>query len=82
MNLCAPTKAPVVPMKIRRRNVFSATNDEKARLHLTEHPSAMPATKRCPGQPKGAVVRMLFQSSVPSSLSVRDATNPAMLVNI
>jgi hypothetical protein len=42
-------------MKIKRRDSFSATNatqGSEARLHQTEHPNAMPATERCPGQPK------------------------------
>jgi hypothetical protein len=82
MNLYAPTKARMVPMKNRRRSGFSATNQMKAPLNMTEHPSPMPATERWPGQPKDAVVRMLFQSSVPGSLSVKDAINPAMLMNV
>jgi hypothetical protein len=40
-----------MPMKIKHWTGFSATNDEKARLHQTEHPSALPASWRCPGQP-------------------------------
>ena len=39
-----PTIARMMPLKIKRRNSFSATNDEKARLHQTKPPNALPAS--------------------------------------
>ena len=39
-----------MPRKSERWDGFSATNQEKARLHQTEPPNALPASERCPGQ--------------------------------
>jgi len=52
--------APLVPMTNKRWNGFSATDatqGSKARLHQTQPPNALPASERCPGQP-----RMLFNA--------------------
>jgi len=68
--------APLVPMKIKRWNGFSATNAVKARLHQTEPPNALPTSERCPGQP-----RMLYEVlslTTPDSLSVMAATIATM----
>src|SRR6267378_8331962 len=56
--LDTPTKARVMPVKIKRWNGFSATNatqGSKDCLHQTEPPNALPASWRCPGQPVGVV---------------------------
>ena len=63
----------------KRWRGFSATNTtqgSEARLHPTEHPNAMPATERCPGQPE--TDWKLFHSACLRSPSVMDATMPAM----
>jgi hypothetical protein len=46
--LATPTIARAVPGK-KRWCGFSATNNEKARLHPTEHPNPMPTSEGCPG---------------------------------
>jgi hypothetical protein len=71
-----PTIARMVPLKIKRRNSFSATNDEKARLHQTEPPNALPASWRCPSQP--SAWWEVLSLSMRNSLSVMTATIPAM----
>ena len=92
-----PTKAPMVPMRIKRwnglasqarhkldapkgkiaaRNVVSATNQVKARLHQTEPPNALPASWRCPGSPR--VLHEALSLATPRSHSVMAATIPAM----
>ena len=74
--LDTPTIAPVMPMKNKHWNGFSATNDEKAFLHQTEPPNALPASERCPGQPSACwEVLSLYMRN---SLSVMAATIPAM----
>jgi len=55
IELYTPTIAREMPMKIKRWRGFSATNatpGSEARLHQTEHPNALPASERCPGQPR------------------------------
>jgi hypothetical protein len=80
IELYTPTIAREMPIKNKRWNNFSATNatqGNKARLHQTEHPNALPASWRCPGQPRQDVGNSFI--SVPArSSSVMDATAPAM----
>jgi hypothetical protein len=64
----------------RRRNGFSAKNDEKARLHQTEPPNAMPASERRPGQPR--LRWEIVSLCAAGSLSVMAATSPAMSVTL
>jgi hypothetical protein len=40
----------------------------KARLHHTQHPNALPASERCPGQLKSVVSRVCFNSARPVRL--------------
>ena len=52
--LYTPTIALVVPMNFERWDSFSVehfSNRSKAHLRQTEHPNALPASWRCPGQP-------------------------------
>jgi hypothetical protein len=77
IELYTPTIARMMPKKNRSWKGFSATNQVKARLHLTEHPNALAASWRCPGQPVD-VVGNFFQLSTSGSPSVMDATTPAM----
>ena len=76
MNSYAPTKARAMPTKNERQSSFSATND-KARLHQLNIPTACPPHAAVPVH-QGLGLASLFQLSAPGSLSVRDATAPAM----
>lgn len=72
-----------------RWDSFSVTNasqsEAEAHLHQTEHPIALPASWRCPGQP-GALWEVgqpgalweVVSLATPGSPSVMDATDPAM----
>src|SRR2546421_4193589 len=67
MNLYTPTKAPRSAIKIAagaasRLRTLSPL-ESKAHLLLTEHPNALPASWRCPGQHKGAVLGVCFTSA-------------------
>ena len=65
-----PTKNELAtfPTGNKRRPSFSvmnATQGSKVDLHQTEHPNALPASWHCPGQHKGAVLRVSFTSTRP-----------------
>jgi len=76
IELYTPTIAREMPMKNKRRDGFSVTNQVKARLHQTEPPNALPASERCPGQPSAGWE--VLSLSMRSSLSVMAATIPTM----
>ena len=68
IELDTPTIAREMPMNFRRWNSFSATNASQARESLptqTQHPNSLPASYCCPGQRKGAVLRVCFTSARP-----------------
>jgi hypothetical protein len=76
-----PTRQPRHEVCQRRLNAGTASRlrtllmRRKARLPHTQHPNALPASWRCPGQP-GAWFASVFHLSTPGSLSVMDATGP------
>ena len=76
IELYTPTIAREMPMKNKRWDSFSATNQVKARLHQTKPPNALPASERCPGQPSAGWE--VLSLSMRSSHSVMAATIPAM----
>jgi hypothetical protein len=65
IELDTPTMARGMPTKIKRRAGFPAANQVKGRLHQTEHPNAMPATERSPGQPGVALEFFISPRGLP-----------------
>jgi hypothetical protein len=79
MNSYAPTIARVVPTRFTLAQLLGYERfpkRSKAHLRQTKQPNALPASWRCPGQPK--VSWEVLSLSTPGSLSVMAATVPAM----
>ena len=68
-----------MPVDIKRWNSFSATNatqGSKDHLHQTEPPNALPASERCPGQPR---VKLRVCLNSPHPVRFRSWQRPVQL---